>query len=90
VFLRILIGALVVAGLMVAIKDGRVLRHAGLTGSCSASAAPAGENGYWKACTTGRLSGRPDLSRQGCTSRGLSGKLEYWRCPAALGSSRAS
>jgi hypothetical protein len=89
-FVRIVIVGLLIVGAMVAIKDGRILREAGLTGSCSSVALPAGQSGYWKACEQGKLSGRPDLSRQGCSSRGVSGRLEYWRCPAQLDSSQGS
>ena len=89
-FLRILIVGLLIVGAMVAVKDGRVLRNAGLTGSCTSVALPTGQSGYWQACKEGRLSGRPDLSREGCSSRGVSGRLEYWRCPAAIGSGRSS
>jgi len=85
----VIVGVLVVA-VMVAVKDGRLLRNAGLTGSCAAAATPTGQSGYWKACTRGRLSGRPDLSRQGCTARGLAGRIEYWRCPAPIGSSQGT
>jgi hypothetical protein len=83
-------GVLVVAALLVAlmagIKDGRILRDAGLTGGCSSVPTPRGETGAWKACVEGRLQGAPDLSRQGCTSLSRIGKTEYWRCPAQIGS----
>jgi hypothetical protein len=89
-FFRIfLVGALIVA-VMLAVKDGRVLRRVGLTGSCSRVAAPADESGFWEACTKGRLSGPPDLTRQGCTSHGVRGRIEYWRCPTAIDSSSGS
>ena len=83
---RIVLAALLIVAVMVAIKNGRILRDAGLTGSCSSIARPVGQTGTWKACKRGRLEGRPDLSRQGCTAQGVAGKLEYWRCPAQLGS----
>ncbi|HEY2936265.1 MAG TPA: hypothetical protein VGJ25_06675 [Gaiellaceae bacterium] len=89
-FLRIFIVGLLIVGAMFAVKDGRVFRNAGLTGSCTAVSLPTGQSGYWKACKEGKLSGRPDLSRDGCSSRGVGGRLEYWRCPAPLGSSRGS
>jgi hypothetical protein len=83
---RILIAAMVAVAVMVAVKDGRLLRDAGLTGSCTSVAPPAGQTGYWKLCTRGKLDGRPDLTRQGCKAGSLSGKTEWWRCPAAIGS----
>ncbi len=88
--LRVVLVAALVAALMVAVKDGRVLRHAGLTGSCSSVATPAGQSGSWKACRAGRLEGRPDLSRDSCTSVERVGPLEYWRCPAPLGTGRGT
>ena len=80
----VLIGAVLIFVLMVAIKDGRFLHQAGLTGGCRAVAAPAGQTGHWQACDPGSLQGAPDLTRQGCKSVGLVGKTEYWRCPAPI------
>jgi hypothetical protein len=82
----VLVSAAVVVALMGAIKDGRVLRKAGLTGHCTAVAAPSGQTGDWQRCTAGKLEGAPNLSRQGCTATSTVGKTEYWRCPAPIGS----
>ena len=87
--LKILLVSAAIAAAMFAIKDGRVLARAGLVGSCSSVAAPAGEAGVWQACRPGRLEGRPDLSRKSCTSRAVVGEIEYWRCPTAVASGRA-
>jgi hypothetical protein len=85
---RILTVAVLIVALMIAIKDGRVLRTTGLTGSCSVvQTAPDGAQ--LEACKPGKLEGRPDLSRRGCTDAGPSGKDEYWRCPAAVVASQA-
>jgi hypothetical protein len=81
----VLVVAVLVVALMASIKDGRVLRKAGLTGSCSSVTAPAGQTGDWQKCTAGRLEGAPDLSRHGCTSVKALGKSEWWRCPAQIG-----
>jgi hypothetical protein len=83
----ILVGALLIVALMLAVKDGRVLRATGMTGICHAVSAPRGEDGAWQACEPGKLEGAPDLTRQGCKSHQLVGKTEYWRCPAAIKSS---
>jgi hypothetical protein len=88
--LKILLAALLIVAAMVAIKNGRVLRDAGLTGSCGSITKPVAQTGTWKACKRGRLEGRPDLSRQGCTAEGVAAKLQYWRCPAQLGSARGT
>lgn len=85
---RILAAAVVVLALMVAIKDGRLLRAAGLTGSCRAVQA-AVDGTQVELCRPGRLEGLPDLSRHGCTDAGRAGPDEYWRCPAALVASQA-
>ena len=76
----LLLGALVLA-VMVAVKDGRVLRATGLTGSCSVvSTAPNGIQ--VEACHKGKLRGAPDLSGSGCTNTGTFNGKVYWRCPA--------
>ena len=75
-------GALVLA-LMVAVKDGRLLRETGLTGACS-STQTLTDGTQLEACRSGKLAGRPDLSREGCTAAGLTGTYQYWRCPASV------
>ena len=80
----VLLAAVVVVLVMIAIKDGRLLREAGLTGGCRPVAAPRGVDGDWQACDPGKLQGAPDLTRQGCTSVSFVGKTEYWRCPAGI------
>jgi hypothetical protein len=74
--------------LMVAIKDGRILRTSGLTGSCSVVQTDA-DGTQLESCRPGKLEGRPDLTRRGCTDTGRSGNNEYWRCPAAVVASQA-
>lgn len=83
---RILLTAVVIVAVMALIKDGRILRQAGLTGGCSLVATPHGETGAWERCLPGKLEGAPNLSRNGCTSAGTAGKAEYWRCPAPIDS----
>lgn len=73
-----------VVGLMVLIKDGRLLREAGLTGGCRTVATPKGQDGAWQACDPGKLQGAPDLNRQGCKPMGNVGPTVYWRCPAGI------
>lgn len=82
--LKILLVTAAIAGAMLAVKDGRLLGRAGLVGSCSAVAAPAGHSGAWQACKPGRLEGRPNLASRSCSSQGVVGKVEYWSCPAEL------
>jgi hypothetical protein len=80
----VLTAALVIVSLMAAIKDGRILRAAGLTGRCSAVTAPSGQSGDWQRCTSGKLEGAPNLSRSGCVVVSTKGKTEYWRCPGSI------
>ncbi|MGH3104300.1 MAG: hypothetical protein ACRDN6_09440 [Gaiellaceae bacterium] len=82
--LRIVLASVVLVAVMVAVKDGRVLRRAGLVGGCSAVTAPAGDANTWQACRPGKLEGRPSLAQRSCTSAGVVRGVEYWRCPAAV------
>jgi hypothetical protein len=77
--------AVVLAVVMGAVKDGRLLRVAGLTGSCNVvQTAPDGEQ--MEACSSGKLEGAPDLSKSGCSDAGPFAGRIYWRCPAAVAS----
>jgi hypothetical protein len=84
----IFVVAACIFALMLVIKDGRVLRTSGLTGSCAtvagSAAADATGNAVVEACKPGKLEGRPNLTKRNCTAVGIAGKLEYWRCPADL------
>jgi hypothetical protein len=80
----VLVCGLLIFALMAVIKDGRVLRKAGLTGGCTAVAAPAGQTGSWERCVPGKLEGAPDLSRQGCSLATTYRKSELWQCPAPI------
>jgi hypothetical protein len=80
---RIALAALAVVAAMVGIKDGRILHMAGLTGTCTV--VQTGSDGaQMEACTSGKLEGAPDLSRDGCTDAGLYAGRVYWRCPAPV------
>ena len=80
----VLVIAAVVFALMLVIKDGRLLRQTGLSGSCVGVATPKGQTGSWVKCTSGKLQGAPNLSRQSCKSVETVGKVEYWTCPVKL------
>lgn len=75
--------------LMVVIKDGRVPRMAGLTGSCSV-VQTFSDSSELAACRPGKLQGRPDLSRRGCRTVGSKATLWYWSCPAGFNTSALS
>jgi len=90
VFLKqiVAIGVCIFA-LMVVVKDGRVLRMAGLTGSCSVVQTYR-DSSAMVACRPGKLEGRPDLSRSGCTSAEIGPAVQYWRCAAGFDISEAT
>ena len=70
--------------LMLVVKDGRVLRMAGLTGSCSIVQTYA-DSSLLVACHPGKLDGRPDLSRRACSSGQLTASgAQYWHCTAGF------
>jgi len=87
---RVVICAVLMLALMIGIKDGRMLRVAGLKGSCSV-VRTAVDGSQVQACKPGKLEGAPDLRRHGCKDAGgVTGKVEYWNCPAAVVASAGS
>ena len=83
--IRVVIAAVLIFAVMVGIKDGRLTRGIGLSGSCHVVQV-ARDGSQWDACRSGRLAGRPDLTSKSCVSTGVRGALEYWRCPAGVDS----
>jgi len=83
--LRVLVVAALALAVMVGVKDGRILKTTGLTGSCIvARTNPDGTQ--VEACRAGKLQGQPDLSPDGCKDVGTEGPYVYWHCPAAVAS----
>jgi len=74
--------AVVIVAVMVAIRNGYIL-HSTVGGSCSVVQKLA-DGSQWVACRPGKIGGRPDLSKHNCTSSGVTGAYEYWKCPADL------
>jgi hypothetical protein len=81
----IIVAAALILAVMVAAKDGRLPRKAGLTASCIVARQEA-DGGQLVACRAGALEGRPDLSRRSCFAAGANGTYAYWRCPTAQAS----
>ena len=77
----IVVTAVCILAAMIAAKDGRLPRAAGLTGTCLVARQTA-DGGQLVACRSGALEGRPDLTRRSCTIAGTEGTYQYWRCPA--------
>src|SRR5690349_18614027 len=46
----VVVAAALILAVMVAIKDGRLFHHAGLSGGCTAVATPSGQTGAWQKC----------------------------------------
>lgn len=82
----ILVGALAI-GLMAAIKDGRVLRDAGLLSTCSPMIVDGKSDASLLSCSKGRLDGWPNMTNQSCTLISSRPKHEFWRCAAPVVSS---
>jgi hypothetical protein len=86
-FSRIVVVAVLILAFMIAVKDG-ALGRVGLTGSCKV-VQTAADGSQWTACSSGKLAGRPDLSKRSCTEWGRRGPLAYWHCPAPVQSTAA-
>jgi hypothetical protein len=87
--LKILIVGALAFGLMAAIRDGRILRDAGLLSTCN----PVAQNGKvdttLMSCTKGRLDGFPDLTNKSCQLVSVRRQNEFWRCDAPIVSSHS-
>jgi hypothetical protein len=86
--LRILIVGALAIGLMAAIRDGRILRHAGLLSSCSPAVLNGKQDGTLQSCSKGRLDGFPDLTNKSCVLVSVRPTRQYWRCEAPIVSSQ--
>jgi hypothetical protein len=84
----IIVGALAI-GLMAAIKDGRVLRDAGLLSSCKSAVVSGSPDPTLQQCSKGRLDGFPDLTNKSCRLVSARPQEEFWRCDAPVVSSQA-
>lgn len=81
--LKILVVGALLVGMMAAIRDGRILKDAGLLSSCN-SVTP-----QLLSCSKGRLDGWPDMSNQSCNLIAVHPSREYWQCVAPVVSSRS-
>jgi hypothetical protein len=82
-----IVGALAI-GLMAAIRDGRVLRDAGLLSTCSQVALNGKVQPTLMSCSKGRLDGFPDLTNKACHIVSVQRKTQYWRCEEPVVSSQ--
>jgi len=84
---KILIVGVVLIGLMATIKDGRLLRDAGLLSTCTAATVNGKSDPTLLSCSKGRLDGWPNMTNQSCNLVAVRPKHEYWRCAAPVVSS---
>ncbi len=87
--LKILIVGALAMGAMAAIRDGRVLRDAGLLGKCNTVAVSGKADPTLLACSKGRLDGFPDLTNKACHLISVRRDRQYWRCEAPVVSSQS-
>ena len=83
----ILVGALLIGGMAV-IRDGRVLKDAGLLSRCNTVALEGKQDPTLLSCSKGRLDGWPDMSGQSCNLIAVHPSRQYWRCAAPVVSSQ--
>ena len=86
--LKILVVGAVLIGVMAAIRDGRVLKDAGLLSSCNAVVVNGKTDPTMLSCTRGRLDGFPNMTNKSCTLVATRPKHEFWRCLAPVVSSQ--
>lgn len=84
----LVIGALAI-GVMAAIRDGTVLRDAGLLSSCNSVTVNGQVDPTMQQCTKGRLDGFPDLTNKSCQLVAQNNKRDLWRCDAPIVSSQS-
>jgi hypothetical protein len=86
--LKILIVGALLIGTMAVIRNGRVLKDAGLLSSCSTLAVNGKTDPTVLSCSKGRLDGWPDMTAQSCKLIAVHPSREYWRCEAPVVSSQ--
>jgi hypothetical protein len=86
--LKILVVGAVLIAVMAAIRDGRVLKDAGLLSSCNPVVVSGKTDPTMLSCTKGRLDGFPNMTNKSCTLIATHPDHEFWRCQAPVVSSR--
>jgi hypothetical protein len=83
--LKLLLITILIVGAVSGIRSHPGLAH-GWTGGCTVVGGTPGGDSEWRQCHAGRLEGKPDLRRDGCTPTALGGPTDLWRCPAPVSS----
>lgn len=86
--LKILVVGAILIGGMAVIRDGRVLKDAGLLSSCDTVTVNGHREPTVLSCSKGRLDGFPDLTNKACTVISVRPSRQYWRCETPLVSSQ--
>jgi hypothetical protein len=86
--LKILVVGAVLIGAMAVVKDGTVLRDAGLLHACHAVTVDGRYDPRVISCSKGRLDGFPDMTNKSCQLVSLHGNRQIWRCDAPVVSSQ--
>ena len=86
--LKILLVGAVLIGAMAAIRDGRVLKDAGLLSSCNAVVVDGKTDPTVLSCTKGRLDGFPNMTNKSCNLIAVHSDRQFWRCQAPVVSSQ--
>jgi hypothetical protein len=86
--LKIMVVGALLIGVMAAVKDGRILRDAGLLSTCSPVMVNGRGDPTLLSCTKGRLDGWPDETNNSCNLIAVHRTREFWRCAAPVVSSR--
>jgi hypothetical protein len=87
--LKILIVGALAIGLMAAIRDGRVLRDAGLLHTCNQVTVGGKVDSTLMSCSKGRLDGYPDLTGKSCRLVSVRRHDEIWRCEEPIVTSQS-
>ena len=86
VLAKIAIVVAAIAGLLGVARNQMWFERVGLMAECKVTATPFGEQGggQWWACREGAISGFPNLRRDHCETKGVTGRIELWYCPVAI------
>jgi len=87
--LKILIVGALAIGLMAAIRDGRIMRDAGLLHTCNVVSVNGKADPTLMSCSKGRLDGYPDLTSKSCHLVFVRRQSEFWRCEEPIVSSQS-
>ena len=86
--LKIMVMGVLLVGAMAVIRDGSVLRDAGLLSRCNTVTVNGRQDPTVLSCSKGRLDGWPDMTNQSCNLIAVHPSRQYWRCAAPVVSSQ--